>query len=243
MSSTRSLGIPLAAAMTLALSACGGDKTAGNAQESAAATGTAFSAPADDSAVAPAQSAAAQVPTLADGPDVCFKAIANHLGADAKVMEITSFFSAGSEIDSSDKEPQGQLTSCTVDYQDPSNPVKLIGTRMDVATGTFSAPHQIELNVSGDAANFKLDDYVVPLSQVDAAALAGQFEALKPQLEGVYSKYAWTGVRLSPPGAFSDVPTLRLDLQGRLAANDIKKGGYASVSLDGKTVVRNHLLP
>ena len=46
-----------------------------------------------------------------------------------------------------------------------------------------------------------------------------------------------------PPGAFSDEHTLRLDLEGRIAANDIKNSGYASVSVDGTTVVRNHLLP
>jgi len=229
-------------AIAVALAACG--KSASDAQGADADAASASSQGADDSAVAAAAATPAfTAPTLADGPDVCFKAIAAHLGADAKVMEVTSFFSAGSEINSSDREPKGQLTGCSVDYQDPANPKKLVGTRLDLNTGKFSEPHPIELNVTGDAANFRLDDYLVALSQVDAAALAAQFEALRPQLEGVYSSYAWTGVRLQPPGAFSNVPTLRLDLDGRLAANDLKKGGYASISIDGKEVVRNNLLP
>ena len=52
-----------------------------------------------------------------------------------------------------------------------------------------------------------------------------------------------SGVRLSGPDAFSRTHTLRLDLDGRLAANDIKDGGYASVSLDGKRITANHLMP
>ena len=240
MSSTRNshLGISLAgAAMALVLSACGGDKSTTDAKDGEANTGSNSALPANDSAVS------ADKLNLADGPDVCFSAIAKHLGADAKVSEITSFFSAGSDIDGSAKEPQGQLKICTVDYQDPANPKKLIGTRLNVATGTFAEPHQIELSVSGDAAAFNLEDYLIPLSQVDAAAVAALFESEKAAIEGAYSKHAWTGVRLMPPGPFSDVPTLRIEFEGRLASNDIKKNGWASVSADGKTIVKNNLLP
>lgn len=244
MSSTRSshLRISLAsAAIVLALAACGGDKSASNAQEADAENAADSSVGANDSAVStPAKGGALN---LSSGPDVCFAAVTKHLGADTKVMEVASFFSAGKDIDSSAKQPQGELKLCTVDYQDPANPKKLIGTRLDVATGKFSEPHEIELSVSGDAADFVLEDYLIPLSQVDAAALSAQFDAQKAAIEGVYSKFAWTGVRLLPPGPFSDVPTLRIEFEGRLASNDIKKNGWASVSVDGKTIVKNNLLP
>ncbi len=50
-------------------------------------------------------------------------------------------------------------------------------------------------------------------------------------------------MRLSGPDAFSRTHTLRLDLDGRLAANDIRESGYASVSLDGRRITANHLMP
>jgi hypothetical protein len=81
------------------------------------------------------------------------------------------------------------------------------------------------------------------LAQVNAAALSSIMESQKERLSGVYSKYAWSGVRLSSPGAFSDTHTLRLDVSGRLASNDIKEDGYASISADGKTITTNNLLP
>lgn len=216
----------LAVTLSLALSACG-DKTPAVADAQAPGAAGAPSA-----AAAPDAAAPAQAPNLADGPDVCFRAIAAHLGPDVPVSEINSRFDA-----------DGTMSVCTVDYQNPDDARKLVGTRWNQRTGQFSEPHDIEISVSGNAADFRLDDYLIPLSQVDAAALAGVQESLKAQLEGVYGSYAWTGVRLSPPDAFSDVHTLRLDLEGRIAANDIKQNGYASVSVDGKTVVRNHLLP
>jgi hypothetical protein len=95
----------------------------------------------------------------------------------------------------------------------------------------------------GDASSFRLEDHVIPLSRVNAAALTGVMDAQEQRLKAVYGDYAWSGVRLSGPDAFSRTHTLRLDLDGRLAANDIKDGGYASVSLDGKRITANHLMP
>lgn len=212
----------LAAALPLALAACGGK------------TGDDAAAPAPTATPATADTAApASVPRFADAHDACFRAAAEQIGADIPVSEINSTFSAGT----------GELQLCTVDYQNPADPRKLVGQRLDVATGRFSEPYDIELSVSGDAASFRLDDYVLPLSRVDAAALPAVIEAQKPALDGVYGSYAWTSVRLMPPGAFSDTHTLRLDLDGRLAANDVRNSGYLSVSTDGGTVVANHLLP
>ena len=194
-------------------------------------------APADGVSSAPpataGSAALASVPRFADAHDACFRAAAEQIGADTPVSEINSTFSADT----------GELQLCTVDYQNPADPRKLVGQRLDLATGRFSDPYDIELSVSGDAASFRLDDYLLPLSQVDVAALPAVIEAQKPALDGVYGSYAWTSVRLMPPGAFSDTHTLRLDLDGRLAANDVRNSGYLSVSTDGGTVVANHLLP
>ncbi len=231
----------LAVAAALAITACGGSKDA-SADKGAANDGANAAPPADAGTKADAAPKVARL-TLADGPDVCFRAISEQLGKDLKVSEITSFFSPGSDIDSNAKSPAGEMTTCTVKYQSPDDPRKLISQDLDIDTGKFDAPRPLEITVTGNAADFKLDDYLIPLSQVNAAALTTIMASEKPALEGVYSKYAWDGVRLSPPGPFSDKHTLRVDVDGRLAANDIKENGYASISVDGKNITTNHLMP
>ena len=189
-------------------------------------------------------SSSGAVLSLADGPDVCFREIAKKFGADVKVSEITSFFGGGEGLDNIVASPRGQMTSCSVSFQDPANPKKLLSASFDTRTGAFGDPRPVEITVmGGNAADFRLSDYVIPLSRVNAAALTGVMEAQKPRLSKVYGDYAWTGVRLSSPGAFSGTHTLRLDLSGRLAANDIKESGYASVSLDGKRITADYLMP
>lgn len=223
-------------ALIFGVTGCGGksDDAGKNATDK-----TASAPPAADTAPA----ASVKTANLSDGPDVCFRAIAKHLGNDVKVAEITSFFSAGSAIDSDDEESQGQMTICKVDYQSPDDPRKLVSTTMDIDTGTFSEPNPVEITVMGNAAEFKLDDYIIPLSSINAAALTSIMEAQKAKLSGVYGSYAWSGVRLSGPSAFNAKHTLRLDLTGRIASNDIKGNGYASVSTDGKTITADHLMP
>lgn len=221
----------LGTALVLGLAACG-DKATPSEPDAATPTAPATPAAAAPAAAAPAASTPAAGLTFSQGPDVCFRAVADALDPSTLVSEITSRFDA-----------DGRLQVCTVDYQNPADPRKLVGQRLDLATGRFSDPYDIELSVSGDAASFRLEDYVLPLSQVNAAALPAVLEAQKPALDGVYGSYAWTSVRLMPPGAFSDTHTLRLDLDGRLAANDVRNSGYLSVSTDGGTVVANHLLP
>jgi hypothetical protein len=184
--------------------------------------------------------------TLAgDGPDACFREIAKAFGPDIRVAEITSFFSAGEAISgSASAAPRGQMTSCSVSFQDPKDPRKLLSARFDTRTGRFGEPSPVEITVmGGNAADFRLADHVVPLTRVNAAALTGVMEAQDRKLKSVYGDYAWSGVRLEAPDAFSRVHTLRLDLDGRIAANDIRKGGYASVSIDGRRMTRNYLLP
>lgn len=181
---------------------------------------------------------------LADGPDVCFRAVVKHLGANTQVSEISSFFSSGSEIDSSDRDAKGQMTTCSVKYQSPDDPRKLLSTSLNIRSGEFAPPSPVEITVTGgDAAQFKLEDYLIPLSKINAAGLTSIMEAQNPQMDSIYSRYAWSGVRLESPDSFSNVHTLRLDIKGRLASNDIQQSGYASVTTDGKTITANHLKP
>lgn len=217
----------------MGLSACGAEN---DAVTDAAATQAGVEGGSEGPAVAALN--------IADGPDVCFRAIAEHLGPDAKVAEINSFFSSGEAIDSSDDEPQGQLTVCSVQYQDPADARKLLGTSMNVQTGEFEAPSRIDITVTGgDASEFKLADYIIPLAQVNAAGLAPFMEAQKGPMSQIYSSSAWSGVRLMSPGVFSDVHVLRLDIDGRLATNDIKESGYAEFAVDGTTLKSNNLKP
>ncbi|TKR29494.1 hypothetical protein FCE95_15265 [Luteimonas gilva] len=252
MSKPQPAALYIAIAFSLGLAACGkGSKDPAEPPPptlKAAPPSTTADAPeasfADEADTRQATDAKAAAFNLADGPDVCFRAIAKHFGADTKVSEITSFFSVGKEIDAGDTQPAGEMTTCTVDYQDPQDSRKLLRSRLDLESGEFSAPSPVEITVAGgNAADFKLEDYVIPLSKVDAAALTSVMEAQKSKLSGVYSRYVWSGVRLSAPGPFSNTHTLRLDLDGRLASNDIKEGGYASVSIDGKKITANHLMP
>jgi hypothetical protein len=224
------------AALSCSLVACGGgnDNAAKKETDPAAQTSAVETAP---------TKAAATVPTLAQGPDVCVRAIAKHLGAETKIAEMTSFFSSGSAIESSDDEPQGQMTTCSVQYQSPDDPRKLVGISMDVDTGEFGPPTPVEITVMGNAAEFNLEDHIVPLSTLNAAGLTAIMDAQKTKIGSKFSSFAWTGVRLMGPNAFNAKHTLRLDLTGRLASNDIKHDGYASISLDGKTITADHLMP
>ena len=239
-----------AALLSLGLGGCG--VSSGDGGNSAAidpASGELLDiAPRDQPGIAPPdglESDGRSVPalTLASGPDVCFREVAKKFGPDIKVSEITSFFSAGEAIAGRSSEPRGQMTTCTVSFQNPSDPRKLLSASFNTRTGTFGEPNPVEITVMGNAANFRLEDHVIPLSRVNAAALTGVMDAQAKRLESVFGDYAWSGVRLSGPDAFSRTHTLRLDLDGRLAANDIKESGYASVSLDGKRITANHLMP
>ena len=186
------------------------------------------------------------IETLADGPDVCFRAIVRHLGAQTKVYEMTAFFSPGPEFSHHGARPEGQLTTCTVQYQDPDNPRRLLDTHMNLQTGTFSAPEPARIMVARHThrvADFRLEDVLIPLSSMHPEALTSVMQAQASRLGAVYSRYVWSGVRLSAPDVFRPTHTLRLDLDGRLAANDIETSGYASVSLDGTRIVRDHLMP
>jgi hypothetical protein len=224
------------AGLAVGLSACGG---AENSSENASGNPATAS-----QASQPNATVAAAALNLSAGPDVCFRAITKHLGQNAQVSEINSFFSSGSEIDSSDDEPKGQVTVCSAQYQNPDDPRKLLSVSLDTRSGEFSAPSPVEITVSGgDAAAFKLEDHLIPLSNVNAAALTSIMDAQKAKLGSVYSRYAWSGVRLMSPDTFSDVHILRLDVEGRLASNDVKESGYAEAAVDGKVIDTKNLYP
>ncbi|MEL6529882.1 MAG: hypothetical protein AAFQ27_07960 [Pseudomonadota bacterium] len=182
--------------------------------------------------------------TFDDGYDSCFKAVASLLGNDAKVSEIRTLFSAGNEIDSMQMQPRGQMTSCEVQYQNPDNPKKMLSARFDNKTGEFSEPREMEITViGGNASEFSVDDYVMPLSDVNYAALGAFMEGKQEALGGAYSDFAWTGFTLNAPGLTQQNHTLGISLVGRLASNDVKESGSASFQTDGTTVIRDGLLP
>lgn len=249
--------LALAALPALALSGCGdpvGDWIKGMREKKpAAAEAEAERPPAfelNDTAPMPGEGPPDLVPDApgfslaADGPGVCFRLIAEKFGADVKVSEVSSFFGGGEGLDSIVVAPRGQMTSCSVSFQSPADPRKLLSARYDLRSGSFGAPQPVEIRVmGGNAATFRLSDHVIPLSRVDAAALSGLMKAQDARLKKVFSDYAWTGVRLSGPDPFSSSHRLRLDLNGRIAANDLKSSGYASVSLDGKRITADYLMP
>lgn len=176
-----------------------------------------------------------------DGIDVCFREVRKALGADGRVSEIISYFSAGADVDPGDDEPKGTLTTCRVDYQSPEDKRKLLRMSMDMHTGAFEPPSKVELSVTGDAASFNLDDYVVEMSKVDTAPLQAFMDSQKPALDKVYSAYAWDDIRLDAPGAFSNTHRLAVRLTGRFKSNDLENTGDAMLSINGKTVLDNDL--
>ncbi len=236
------------AGFSIALTSCGesGESGSGTSHSTSNEEAGSNMSPASQQAggSAPIGAAPANALTLADGPDVCFREIEKKFGRDLKVSEINSYFSAGQEIDSMSRGPRGVMRACSVKFQNPQDPRKLMSAIYDTNTRSFGQPTPMEITVfGGNAANFRLDDYVIPLSRIDTTALKGLMDAQEPRLKKVYGDYAWSGVRLSSPGAFSKDHLLRIDVDGRLAANDIKESGYATVSLDGKRIVRDDLLP
>lgn len=247
MLSLRSAAVCLALTLPLALSACGGDDTTAEKDGKAPAATDAGSPSSGGSEESTEESGGAA--TMADaGPGVCIDAATEHLGGDTKVMEIVSFFSAGQldpqMIDPENTPEAGTMTTCTVNYQNPDDTKKVLAITMDVDTGEFDEPVPVELSVSGDASTFRLDDYVVALSKVDTAPLAELLEQQAKQLDGAYSEWVWTGIRVEAPGAFSDVPLLRADVQGRIKANDLVETGYMNMALDSsKALNTEYLVP
>lgn len=239
MKRSRPAVLCLAIALPFGLTACGGSDAEADGSTGADPTVPDTAAASDDADAVPA-------PTLADGPGVCFAAVSDHLGADTEVSEVDTDFSAGAEIDPDvvnpeDTAPAGELTYCSAKYRDPEDPNQLLEVTLDLATGEFGEPTPLEITVTGDASEFDLADYVIPLSEIDLEPLAGLMEQRTAELDGIYGQYEWTDVDLSAPDAFSADHRLRLGVTGRLAANDILEHGFVEVSVDGGSVVSESL--
>ncbi len=180
--------------------------------------------------------------SLRDGIDICFNKVKEKLGDKAKVSTIRASFASGGEIDPRKAgRPQGMMTNCTVSYQNPEDPRKLLNMRMDSKTGEFNKPRLVEIKVMGDPSKFDINDYLISLDRIDLSPLPAFMASQEKKLSEYYSKFAWTGVSLSAPGTFSKVHHLRVDVEGRLAVNDIKDSGYAGLSIDSKVINNNRL--
>lgn len=179
---------------------------------------------------------------MGTSPDACFNAAVEKLGADAKVSDISTIFSAGPDVDPSATDPAGTVISCMIYYQNPEDPKKLLGITYAGAVGSFSEPAPVEVTVSGDASEFNLEDNIVALSDVNAAGVAEFLKANQEKLDERYSKHAVTMVQLMPPGRASDEFSIRVQVDGRLKSNDVKDDGFAILALDGTTAKIDQLV-
>lgn len=224
------------ALLTLGLTACGGgDSDADNTTATVARGGSA------PTAAAGGDAPAVPVTTLAQGGiDACFNSIRKLLGPDTKVYSISSRFSPG-KLDKMGlaRKPEGEMTNCSVQYQNPQDPRKLVQNSIDYRTGTFGEPKPVELNVmGGNTSAFKLDDYLIPLSQVNTSGVKAIMDAHKAELDKGYSRYTWTDLNLEEPGMGRRAHELRLAVAGRLASNDLLDTGYMELSPDGKVLTK-----
>lgn len=199
-------------------------------------------------AEAPGDSAMAEGPTPLtardDGPDICFQKAREKIGEDAKVASVSSWFSTGREIDGSASSPRGHMITCIVEYQDPDNPNAMLEMTWDGRTGAFRSPQRMEIMpIGGDPEDFRLDEFVVPLKNVNTSGLMPFLMDQKDDLASAYSDFELAQVRLEPPDFDQESHTLSVTVAGRLATNDIKDSGMARLALDGQTVLSNDLIP
>lgn len=175
---------------------------------------------------------------FADGFDVCFQAAKDKLDADTKVSDITTLFSPGTEVDPSESLEGGAVEICNIYYQDPEDPRKLVGISYNGYTKMFTGPDPVEVTVSGDPEDFNLENYLIPLSEVDPAPLGKFLEDNAEQLNEKFSTYAWTNISFESDGNSFEY---RVGYEGRLKSNDVQDDGYALLAADGTTVKSNNL--
>ncbi|MBV7258046.1 hypothetical protein [Erythrobacter crassostreae] len=185
-----------------------------------------------------ANAAGAGEMNIADGHDVCFQAAKDKLDADAKVSEISTMFSAGTDVDGDETIEAGGVEVCNIFYQDPEDPRKLVGLSYNGYTKMFSGPDPVEMSVSGDPEDFNLEDYLIPLSEVDPAPIAQFMADNDAALAEKFSSYAWTTVSFEGVGSSFQY---RVGYEGRLKSNDMQDDGFAILAADGTTVVDNNL--
>ncbi|MGB7407913.1 MAG: hypothetical protein WA908_05360 [Pontixanthobacter sp.] len=221
----------------MATIACIGLTACGNGDD----TGDSDVALADDAAMAEKTPQTAAL-NIADGPGVCLDAAAEKLGPDAKIAEVMTNFSVGSDIESRDDKPAGTVTYCMVQYQDPADPRKLLQSSMAGDTGTFGEPAPVEITVTGDASTFNIEDMLIRLGDVDYAALDRTLASLEPKLADAYQPHAWEFVKFTGPDAFQAGHHFRIGAKGRLKTNDIQDTGQVVIAPDGTTVLDDRLV-
>lgn len=238
MTKKRYAALALAVVVPLALAGCSTDAPA----------------PADDTEAVPDAPAEAveettepepvAVPTLQDdGIDVCMRLAAEHLGADIKLLNLTTSFSGGEVLDErtieiDDPPEAGDLTTCSLQYQDPADENKVIEQTYDAETEAFGDPIPVQLSVSGNSGDFVLDDYVIPIGDVNAAAVADTIAQFSGTLDEQFSQWAWTSLYLEQPGAVDDGYTLRVFGDGQHRSNDMIGSMGITLAPNGADVVR-----
>ena len=91
---------------------------------------------------------------------------------------------------------------------------------MDVSSGTFGEPQPVEITVAGgNAAEFNIEDYLIPLSKINAAALVSVMDA----------KASWAVSTAITHGQGSDFRTWRL-----------QQHPYVAPRSDGPSSVQRH---
>lgn len=234
MKTIRPLALGACIALSLTLAACGGSDDPSDPKTAPESSGQMTQAP---------------LPDLAEvGPGHCYELLADEIGADAKIHNVYSAFFAGVDLAPDqrfpfDPIPQGAMNTCSVEYQDPDDPKKLLSLNMSGISGEFEEPVPLEISVSGDAATFDLEDYLIPLSEVNTDGLQALMDEQQGRLEGAYSDYAWTRVDLSGPDTFNPEHEFRVALAGRVKSNDVLDTGAMTLKPDGSVISLDDLTP
>jgi len=183
--------------------------------------------------------------TLADGPAACLGAYQKKIGQDFNILDFSTYYVKPETIDASDARNYkgtkgGEMKTCDLKIQDPADPKKAVGYRMDMKTGEISGPMPVEITVSGNAEAFKLSEVVYPVKDIDYAAIQKNIDSIKPKLDEKYGVYQVTGIRMD-----SDLrtgkPHLLVHIDGKLKANDVAKNVLLQLTPDGKKITMNSM--